>query len=294
MKRMDLGDIHLNVDVRGRGPAVLLLHGFTGSIATWQPFAHAWDSFTTVAVDLLGHGDSDCPTDPCRYEPPRAVEDLLRLLDELAVGPFAVVGYSMGGRLALHLALRLARDAPGRLWSLVLESTSPGIHNTAERQARARSDIALAAEIETQGIAVFVERWEALPLFATQAQLPARVRRELRRQRLSNNPTGLGRSLRGMSIGLQACLRSQLHTVEARTLLIAGMLDGKYCALGREMVAALPQAEMEIVPGAGHAVHLERPGQFERIVREFLVAGAGARPDPNTGRRKRNVHHVAH
>lgn len=274
MRRIALGNIALNVDVCGRGPAVLLLHGFTGSMATWQPFTNAWPFFTTVAVDLLGHGASDSPVDEHRYRPERAVDDLLRLLDELAVGPFAVVGYSMGGRLALQLAVRLARDAPRRVWGVVLESSSPGIDGAEERRARARSDTALAAEIEAEGIPSFVDRWEALPLFATQTQLPARIRHELRQQRLRNNAVGLARSLRGMSVGRQACLRPHLRMIKAPVLLVTGKLDGKYCDLAREMAVLLPQAQLEIVPGAGHAVHLEQWQAFERIVREFLVTCA--------------------
>lgn len=265
--RIAVNGVHLNVDVAGEGPAVLLLHGFTGSAASWEPFLEAWQGFTLVAPDLLGHGASDCPADPGRYSMERCVEDLLDLLDRLSVGRVAVVGYSMGGRTALHLALR----APERLWALILESASPGIEDPTERAARRESDEALAATIERDGVEAFAARWESLPLFASQAQLPSAVRDELRSQRLHNSAQGLANSLRGMGAAAQEPLWDRLREVQVPALLIAGALDAKYCALARRMAQGLPRARVEIVPDAGHAVHLEQPEAFARAVRAFLV-----------------------
>ncbi|OGO50508.1 MAG: 2-succinyl-6-hydroxy-2,4-cyclohexadiene-1-carboxylate synthase [Chloroflexi bacterium RBG_16_68_14] len=267
MTRVAVNGMHLNVEVRGEGPALLLLHGFTGSGATWTPHLEAWEGFTTVAVDLLGHGQSDCPPDPARYRMERCVEDLTVLLDELGIRRAVVLGYSMGGRVALHLALH----APERLWALVLESASAGIEDAAEREERARSDAALAEAIERDGVAAFVDRWQDQPLFASQARLPAAIREEVRRQRLRNDPRGLANSLRGMGAGVQEPLLNRLGELRVPVLLLAGALDEKYCALARLMAAALPCARLEVVPEAGHAVHLERPETFVGAVREFLV-----------------------
>ena len=267
MSRIAVNGVHLNVEVSGEGPAVLLLHGFTGSAATWAPFGEAWSGFTLVAPDLLGHGASECPADPGRYAMGRCVEDLLALLDRLSDGRVAVVGYSMGGRAALHLAL----VAPDRLWALVLESASPGIDDPGERAARRESDEALAAAIERDGVEAFVARWESQSLFASQARLPAAVPEALRRQRLANDPRGLANSLRGMGAAAQEPLWDRLRAVQVPALLIAGALDAKYCALARRMAQGLPRARVEIVPGAGHAVHLEQPEAFGGAVRAFLV-----------------------
>jgi 2-succinyl-6-hydroxy-2,4-cyclohexadiene-1-carboxylate synthase len=205
MTRVAVNDVHLNVEVRHAGPALLLLHGFTGSSVTWFSHSEAWRAFTTIAVDLLGHGRSDCLADPNRYRMERCVEDLLVLLDHLGVQRTAVLGYSMGGRIALYLALH----APQRLWALVLESASPGIEDVAEREARRQSDLTLAETLERDGIVTFVDRWHTLPLFATQAQLPASIRAELRRQRLGHHPQGLANSLRGLGtvsgVWVRAC-----------------------------------------------------------------------------------------
>jgi 2-succinyl-6-hydroxy-2,4-cyclohexadiene-1-carboxylate synthase len=172
----------------------------------------------------------------------------------------------MGGRVALNLALH----APNRFWALVLESASPGIADPVEREARRNSDAALAEAIERAGIVAFVDRWQALPLFATQARLPASVREALRRQRLDNNPQGLANSLRGLGAGMQEPVLQRLGQVRIPTLLLAGALDAKYCALAGQMAATLPDNRLRTVPESGHIVHLEQPAVFADTVQQFL------------------------
>lgn len=270
MSRIEVNGVALNVETWGQGRPLLCLHGFSGSAATWAPFAGAWPGWRIVAVDLLGHGASDAPADPARYRMERAVEDLAALLDAVAIPRLAVLGYSMGGRVALHFAL----FEPERVEALILEGASPGIDNPAERAVRVSSDEELAAFIEREGIAAFVDRWEALPLFATQRRLPAEVLARQRAQRLANRPEGLANSLRGMGAGAQTPLTERLGEIRLPTLLIAGALDEKYRALAQRMAKSMPDAEAVIVPDAGHAVHLERPGDFARAVREFFDARA--------------------
>ncbi len=266
MTRIAVHDVHLNAVVRHGGPALLLLHGFTGGSATWAPHIEAWREFTIIAVDLLGHGRSDCPADPDRYRMERCVADLLALLDQLGVQQTAVLGYSMGGRVALHLALH----APERLWALVLESASPGIMDAAERESRRHTDATQAEMIERDGIVAFVDRWQALPLFATQARLPVAVREALRRQRLDNNLQGLANSLRGLGAGMQEPVLQRLGQVQVPTLLLVGALDDKYCELARQMATVLPHQQLVIAPESGHAVHLEQPAVFVNTVQRFL------------------------
>ncbi|MFB3052562.1 MAG: 2-succinyl-6-hydroxy-2,4-cyclohexadiene-1-carboxylate synthase [Dehalococcoidia bacterium] len=269
MTRIPVNGVHLNVEVSGEGPPLLLLHGFSGSAATWTPHLEAWQGFTAIAVELLGHGASDCPADRRRYRMERCLGDLVALLDRLPASGgrrMAVLGYSMGGRVALRLALL----APERLWALVLESASPGIEDASERAARARSDADLADDIERDGLEAFVERWQALPLFASLARLPVAVRDELRRQRLQNDPRGLVGSLRGLGAGQQEPVLARMAEIRIPVLLLTGALDDKYCALARRMAAALPRARTESVPDSGHAVHLERPQAFAGAVRGFL------------------------
>ena len=267
---VDVGEgLHLHVVSSGDGPPVVLLHGFTGSTATWDPLRMALESrFSVHAVDLPGHGRSRGPADPERHRLERFVTDLATVLDTLRLERTALLGYSLGGRAALRFAL----DFPDRVSALVLESVSPGIADPAERAARRRADAALADAIERDGIGAFVDRWERLPLWSSQASLPGSTRATLRSQRLMNRPDGLAASLRGAGAGEDSPVLDRLATADVPTLLIAGALDAKYAALTRHMAQAMPRAQLEIVEDAGHAVHLERPDAFARLVAEFLDA----------------------
>ncbi len=262
----------MHVLVEGSGPALLLLHGFTGSAETWRPFLpELARRHRIIAPDLIGHGRTAAPDDAERYRMGECVADLLALLDRLGVEDFAVLGYSMGGRVALHLALA----AGERARTLVLESASPGILDPEERLARLRSDEELAELIEREGIAAFVERWESQPLFASRRSLPAEVRERLRAERLGHRPHGLANSLRGMSAGAMEPVWARLGELRLPTLVLAGELDAKYVAIARAIGERLPRARVAIVPGAGHAVHLEQPAQFLELVTAFLASDCG-------------------
>ena len=250
-------------------PPLLLLHGFTGSSANWQQQVQALaPQCPTITVDLLGHGQTLAPTDPSRYTMAASAADLATLLAAIAPGPVNLLGYSMGGRLALYFALTY-RHLVGKL---ILESASPGLATADERHARKVSDDQLADRIEAQGIAAFVEQWAALPLFASQRALPEVVQAQLRELRLRNQPHGLANSLRGMGTGVQPSLWSQLPTLTMPTLLLAGALDPKFCTIAAQMAQQLPNATLAIVPAAGHTIHLEQPAVFQQLVAQFLAS----------------------
>lgn len=268
MGRIEVNGVGYNVERAGTGPALVLLHGFTGSAAGWAPFvAGAGCSFGTIAIDLLGHGGSDAPADPARYRLERTVDDLAAILERLRVARAAWLGYSMGGRVALGAAVL----APERVGALVLVGASAGITDPAARAARVRDDEALAGRIEREGIEAFVDHWERLPLFASQARLPEARRAAIRAGRLMNRPVGLANSLRGIGQGAQPSLHDRLREIAAPTLLVAGAEDAKFRRLAGELAAVLPRAEVAIVPGAGHAAHLEAPELVSQIVLDFLV-----------------------
>jgi 2-succinyl-6-hydroxy-2,4-cyclohexadiene-1-carboxylate synthase len=267
-------DLKLHVARNGDGPPVVLLHGFTGCAGSWDSLRPALDDrYTTLSVELPGHGRSSAPENPARYALPRFADDLARLLDSLEIERAALLGYSMGGRAALHFALR----HPERVAALVLESASPGIADPAERAARALADAALADEIERGGITAFVDRWEQLPLWASQASLPAEVRSRLRAQRLSRDPRGLANSLRGAGAASQPSVMEDLASYRGPALLVAGALDAKYVELGQLMQATIADSRLAVVPEAGHAVHLERPAALGELVSGFLGALPSAR-----------------
>jgi 2-succinyl-6-hydroxy-2,4-cyclohexadiene-1-carboxylate synthase len=246
---------------------LLLLHGFTGSARTWDQAAGRWQAGHRVIVpDLLGHGRSAAPADPARYALEVQSADLATLLDELDVGPADVVGYSMGARLALHLALL----HPDRVSSLVLESPSAGIEDGSEREARRSADERLALTLEQQGLATFVEMWQAQPLFASHARLSPEDRERLQAERMGHDPRGLAASLRGAGQGVMAPLHDRLGAIGCPALVMAGSLDAPGLGRARLVAAGLPHATLAIVAGAGHTPHLEQPQEFLRLASEHL------------------------
>lgn len=267
---------HLHSWGRAGDPPVLLLHGFTGHGGSWaeagQTFAAA--GFHVLAPDLLGHGSSPHPGESTRYEMACAAADLNLLLDESCSEAVHVAGYSMGGRLALFFAL----SYPDRVRTLCLVSASPGIAAAIERAERRDSDNALADRIERDGIAAFVGYWETLPMWESQHRtLSVRQRRQLRAQRLRNRPDGLANSLRGMGTGAQPVLFDKLPSLALPTLLIVGAEDEKFVAVNRQMAQRIPGAQKVVVPGAGHAVQLERPKEFARAALSFWQISGDSR-----------------
>ncbi|MCP4360322.1 MAG: 2-succinyl-6-hydroxy-2,4-cyclohexadiene-1-carboxylate synthase [Chloroflexi bacterium] len=244
----------------GEGRPLLLLHGFTGSSQNWRPLVpQLATQFQVVTLDLLGHGRTASPPEESRYTIDNAAIDLIAILDTLQIEQVHLLGYSMGGRLALFTAVTY----PNRIHSLVLESAAPGLAEAAARQERSQRDRELADWIEMNGIQSFVERWQNLPLWESQKQLSVEVRQALHTQRLQNNPMGLANSLRGMGSGAQPSLWEYLPELTIPVLLIAGELDTKFVSINQKMAANLANARLEIVAGAGHTAHLERPYQFQ-------------------------------
>jgi 2-succinyl-6-hydroxy-2,4-cyclohexadiene-1-carboxylate synthase len=222
---------------------------------------------TTIQVDLLGHGLSDAPLDPDRHAVERQAADLAAIARRSADGPVAVLGYSFGARVALALALA----EPSVVSRLVLESPTAGIADPVERKARRAADDRLASDIERDGIPAFVDRWEALPLFATHGALPPAVQSGLHNQRLHNSPAGLAASLRGAGQGAMTPLHARLGEIRMPTLVLCGALDP--ARLRAEFVAAqIPDAMLTEVPGVGHTPHVESPAAFRAAVFRFLTA----------------------
>ncbi|MBM4247772.1 MAG: 2-succinyl-6-hydroxy-2,4-cyclohexadiene-1-carboxylate synthase [Deltaproteobacteria bacterium] len=253
--------------VSGQGPPLVLLHGFTGSATAWGDVARGLARHRRViAFDLPGHGAASIPRDPGHARLPEVAGALVRALAALGVDEADWVGYSMGARTALQVAA----DHPDAVRALVLESGSPGIADSVERAARAAADARLAESIERDGLERFVDAWLAQPLFASQASLPDDVRARERARRLDGRAAGYAASLRAMGTGTQEPLWERLGGVRSRTLLLAGALDVKYCAIAHAMAAALPDARVAIVRGAGHAVHLEHPDSWLDAVEPFL------------------------
>lgn len=265
MTRMQAVSGHrYHIEFIGAGEPLALLHGFSGAASTWRAVAEKLqDDFGCIAIDLLGHGGSDAPHDAASYRMEAAAADIVDLLYQVALPKPHLLGYSMGGRLALYVGLRY----PAVFRSLILESASPGLADAAERADRRRRDERLAARIEANGICYFVDYWQRLPLWSTQSQ---RLIDAQRAQRLSNNPRGLANSLRGTGAGAQPNLWPQLRDLSLPTRLIAGQRDEKFRRINQAMAAEMPQASLSLIQAAGHNTHLERPETFCRAVKAFL------------------------
>ncbi|MDA8346907.1 MAG: 2-succinyl-6-hydroxy-2,4-cyclohexadiene-1-carboxylate synthase [Thermaerobacter sp.] len=261
----------LHYELEGTGPLLILLHGFTGSVESFADLSRRLQRRCRVArLELLGHGLSDAPQEYARYGMWEAAQDVLALMKELGEAKAHLLGYSLGGRVALRAALL----APERLHSLILESASPGIPSDAERADRRASDEALCRLLDEQGIEAFTNRWEAAPLFATQARCPPERRAQQRAVRLGQRPHGLIGSLRGAGAGATDDVSGRLQEIRVPTLLIAGARDPKYRGTLRQMARAMSTADYRVVTGAGHNVHFEKPRVYARMVEEFLVRTA--------------------
>ncbi len=271
MTRITLdGGFSLNVERAGAGPPLVLLHGFTGSAASWGPLAEMFAArFTTLAVDIVGHGGSSKPRGLERYGIARAARDAVAAVEAFGFVRASWLGYSMGGRLALFIAA----TAPHAVERLVLIGASPGLVTSTEREARRAADCALAERIERDGVPAFVDDWQALPLFASQSRLPEGMRRAIRRGRLANTAGGLANSLRGMGTGAQPSLHDRLGAIHAPALLLAGDEDARFAAIAAEMASSMPNACALRVPAAGHAAHIEKPAYCARTITAFLREG---------------------
>lgn len=267
-------DFRLNVQVRGSGDPLLLVHGFTGSGQSWGDdlISGLAQAHRVVAVDLLGHGMSDISPDPQRYRVEEMLLDLGQVLDALTIDRARWLGYSMGGRIALAGAVR----TPERLSSLILESASPGLASESERKARKRADEALAEGLLRGGMEAFVDHWMGLPLFATQGKLPSKVRTLTRERKLQNSPEALAACLRGMGTAAQPSFWDSLPNLRIPTLLMAGEEDRKFTQIAGLMAEKMPGAELRLIPKSGHAIHLENPFAWLAAVLTFRPAGGGA------------------
>lgn len=274
-------------------PPLVLLHGFSGDGRSWSGLVRAWRELARteggasaaeagarrggralIALDLPGHGRSPQPPRPEERGMAGTVRAVEATLDALGLPRVHLLGYSMGGRVALSLAL----GAPQRLVSLGLIGASPGIADAAERAARATADEAWAGRIAAEGLPAFVDAWLAQGLFASQALLPAALRRAERARRLQQSAEGLAESLRAMGTGRMPPLWEALPGLAVPCLYLAGSLDAKFLDLGRRMAQVATRLEVRTVEGAGHAAQLEAPEAVARLLWAFVEAAEAKRP----------------
>lgn len=250
-------------------PAVVLLHGFTWDGAAWEPVAEPLsERFHCVAPDLPGHGGTSWPVPTEEWSFDRVADALAGVLASMDLVAPSLVGYSLGGRLALRLALPGASPVE----RLVLIGASAGLRSDAERLSRVRADAELACRLLQDGTAAFLERWMAQPLFEPMRALgPERLAR-LNARRVAQEPGGLAASLQTMGTGSQPFLMEALSGLAIPTLLVVGEADAKFRAIAAEMLARLPQGRLEVVSGCGHSVPFERPEALSALLTAFFTA----------------------
>jgi 2-succinyl-6-hydroxy-2,4-cyclohexadiene-1-carboxylate synthase len=245
--------------------SIVLLHGFSGTGRTWDGVARRLqrEGYLPLALDLPGHGSASNAAPPITFA--RCVRHVL----EHSPGRFTLCGYSLGGRVALHVAL----SAPKRVSRLVLVSTSAGIADPAERAERRHADRLLARELETTPFERFIERWRGQPLFADD---PPNVSLLARADQLRNRPQALAEVLRGVGTGQMEPLWGRLGELQMPVTVVVGERDAKYRELGTHMADTLDGAEL-IVIGGGHRLALESPDALAAVLSERLDAEAGLR-----------------
>ncbi len=241
------------VERSGTGPPIVLLHGFTQTGRCWGPLARDLGTeHEVVRVDLPGHGASAGVY--------AGIEASVGLIAD-GCGPSTYLGYSMGGRFALRLAL----DRPDVVERLILVAASPGLGDRNERAARRTADDQLADHLEQVGVEVFVHEWLDLPLFAGIHQA---MRYEV--ERCTNTRAGLASSLRLAGTGAMEPLWDRLGEVTVPVLLITGGDDLKFTRINEAMAQRMPCADHVVVPDAGHTVHLERPAATAAVLHDWL------------------------
>lgn len=280
---LELGELELGLwtwppDARRAGsvqsPLVLALHGFTGSGLDFQPLVDHLGC-EVVAPDLLGHGRSAAPKELDPYKLGARLERLAALVQGLREPP-VLLGYSMGGRIALQLAVRF----PHLFEGLVLVGASPGIREPAAARLRRQQDEELAQRIEREGVGPFVEFWRQRPVIRSQERIAAPHRQAMRDRKLLNQAHGLAQTLRAIGTGHMSSVWDQLPHLDLPVLLVTGKDDPVFSDTAESMDALLVRSRAVVVEQAGHCVHLEQPESTGRVIRPFLEQLASSRRSP--------------
>ncbi|WEV55114.1 2-succinyl-6-hydroxy-2,4-cyclohexadiene-1-carboxylate synthase [Leuconostocaceae bacterium ESL0723] len=256
-------DYHLYQQVNpGSQQKWLLLHGFMGS---HQDFDSIVDRLPGEVwrLDLLGYGSQRLPVNPNRLSMANQISDLTEICDRLGMTNVNLLGYSMGGRLAIALALN-----PGfapHIHRLILESTTAGLPTPAQQQARRQLD-EQRAQLILKDYPRFVDQWAQAPLFASQTKLAPTIRAQVRQQRLTQNPLNMANSLRVMGTGSQPNFWPRLGQIKVPVDVLAGREDPKFTRLAQQLTSSLPNAHLHLIDGAGHNLHLEQPATFAQEI----------------------------
>jgi 2-succinyl-6-hydroxy-2,4-cyclohexadiene-1-carboxylate synthase len=264
-----------------QNPPLVFLHGFLGSGKSWREIFQInklseqsrngdinvalQDQYFCILPDLPGHGENTKLDFSTTISFDFVTDWLFHLLDEIPAPKIHLVGYSLGGRVALHFATRY----PEQIHSLILESANAGIIDEAERARRLAEDSARAESMLRDGMPAFVEKWYDMPLFASLKNHPEKIS-AIKEAAKQNNPRWMAKVIVELSPGLQTPLWDSLSELSFPVLLIAGAKDEKYVQVMQKMAEQIPSAQKNILPEAGHNVHAEQPEVYIELLKNFL------------------------
>lgn len=251
-------------------PTLVCLHGFTGTLHTFDFLADQLPGVNVLALDLIGHGQTSVHVSTTHYAMSQVVIDLHVCLEKLGLTECFLFGYSMGGRVALAFAVTF----PQRVLGLILESSTAGIKEAVLRANRRKQDQKWISLLREKSLKDFVQQWQEVPLFASQKALPQAVQKRVYQERMGQNRWGLANSLAYMGTGAQMNYWPQLTKMVLPLLYLAGEFDVKFCQIGQEIVHLWQnQAQLEIISGAGHCIHLENPKVVVENIKKFVENG---------------------
>ena len=256
--------INYHIEIEGKGPPIICLHGFSESQKTWQGINIA--GYTLIKIDLVGHGTSDKPKDKSYYSVEAIANSLNIIIQHLGIKKCGLMGYSMGGRIALYFALKYTP----LISFLILESSSYGECNNRKKELRRANDDKLAEQIRENGINWFENYWSSLRIFETQLHLPQTVQEKIRLMRISNSEEGLANILTECGQGVFPCQYDNLINLLIPTLYITGQLDEKYREIGKKIVDKSNFVKLTVIAQCGHNVHIEKPVEFINAVELFI------------------------
>lgn len=255
-------------------PTVLFLHGFTGTSETYSDWMENWKAdYHCLSLDIIGHGKTDAPIKSSRYQMEQITRDIQQLLVAKEITEVTLIGYSMGGRVAISFASRY----PAFVDAMVLINSSPGLANDDARAERRAADEKLAIWLKKVGIKQFVDYWENLPLFASQKSLPKEKQLATRKTRLAQREIGLANSLIGMGTGAQTSYWKSLSGFQFPVLLITSEFDSKFKKIATQMLEQLPNAKIIEIKDAGHAAYLEQPKLIQETINHWLLSQLGGK-----------------
>ncbi|WP_010233903.1 2-succinyl-6-hydroxy-2,4-cyclohexadiene-1-carboxylate synthase [Clostridium arbusti] len=261
---IEIENIKYYFQIKGVGKPIICLHGFSENLSTWNLLK--LEGYQLILIDFIGHGKSDKPYSRKYYSLKVMIKHLNKIIYELNLKKYSMLGYSMGGRIALAYAIAYSNEID----KLILESTSYGEAGFINRLKRRRKDLNLAKSILKDGIEWFDDYWSNLSIFESQRKLSKSITDEIRKRRLSNRTYALSNTLMCSGQGKFPCMKSNIRKLSMPLLYISGEYDKKYRHVGENFKKFNANIKHETIKGVGHNTHIEDPNAFIEVLSKFL------------------------